>query len=111
MINPYDLGEFNLVEYSQKIQIDDIVRRVNKEVKHHVLQSYIEVMGFRLNLLTSKTRFNGVRYWFACPSCSKRVGTIYKHPISIQVGCRNCLRMQYRKQRFKGMIEGENALK
>ncbi len=106
MINPYDLGKNNLVENSQKIKIDDIVRRVNKEVKQQVLQSQIEVMGLKLNLLTSKTRFNGKRYWFSCPVCNNRVGTIYRHPISLQIGCRNCLKMQYRKQRFKGMIEG-----
>lgn len=106
MIKPNDLGEFNLVEYSQKIKIDDIVRQVNKEVKHQILQSQIEVMGFKLNLSTSHTRFNGKRYWFSCPICNNRVGTIYRHPISPQVGCRNCLKIQYKKQRFKGMIEG-----
>lgn len=106
MIKPYNLGKNNLVEHSQKIKIDDIVRQINKEVKHQILQSQIEVLGFKLNLLTSKTRFNGKRYWFSCPICSKRVGIIYKHPISSQIGCRNCLKMRYRKQRFKGMLEG-----
>jgi len=111
MIKPYYLGENNLVEQCQKINIDDIVRQVNKEVKCQVLQSQIEVMGLKLNLLTSRTRFNGKRYWFSCPTCNNRIGTIYRHPISLQVGCRNCLGIQYRKQRFKGMIEGSNLIK
>ena len=106
MIKPYDLGKNNLVEHSQKINIDDIVRLANKEVKRQILQSYIEVLGFKLNLLTSSTRFNGKRYWFACPICNSRVGTIYRDPVSLQIGCRNCLKIRYRKQRFKGMIEG-----
>lgn len=109
MISPNDLGKNNLVEHSQRIKIDDIVRRINKEVKQQTLQSQIEVMGFKLSLLTSKTRFNGTRYWFACPICNHRVGMIYKHPISLHVGCRNCLKINYMKQRFKGMIEGAEA--
>ncbi len=107
MIKPYDLGKNNLAEYSQKIQIDDIVRRINKEVKHQILQSQIEVMGFKLSLLTSRTRFNGKRYWFSCPICNNRVGIIYRNPVSLQIGCRNCLKISYRKQRFKGMIEAQ----
>lgn len=107
MINPYDLGKNNLVEDSQKIQIDDIVRRVNKEVKHQILQSQIEVMGLSINLSTSNTRFNGKRYWFVCPTCGRRVGVIFKHPLTFHVGCRTCLKIQYKQQRFKGMIEGE----
>ena len=106
MIKAYDLGKYNLAENSQKIKIDDIVRQVNKEVKHQILQSQIEVMGFKLSLLTSKTRFNGKRYWFSCPTCNNRVGTIYRHPVSLQIGCRNCLNIRYRKQRYKGMLEG-----
>ncbi len=107
MIKPYDLGKNNLVENCQKIQIDDIVRRVNKETKHQILQSQIESMGLKLNLLTSSTRFNGIRYWFSCPICNRRIGTIYRDPVNLTVGCRNCLNLQYKKQRFKGMIEGE----
>lgn len=105
MINPNDLGKNNLVEYSQKIKIDDIVRRINKGIKQQALESQIEILGIKLSLLTSDTRFNGKRYWFMCPFCSKRVGIIYKHPMSFQVGCRNCLKIKYKKQRFKGMIE------
>jgi|SRR3989344_7169836 len=106
MIKPYDSGKNNLVEYCQRIKIDDIVRRVNKEVKYQILQSHIEAMGFKLNLVTSRTRFNGTRYWFSCPICNNRVGTIYKHPISNHVGCRNCLSLSYKTRRYKGMIEG-----
>ena len=111
MIKPYDLGKNNLVEYCQKIRIDDIVRRANKEVKHQILQSHIEVMGLKLNLLASTTRFNGKRYWFMCPTCNRRVGVIFKHPLAYQIGCRTCLNIKYKKQRFKGMIEGETTPK
>jgi hypothetical protein len=106
MIKPNDLGKFLIAEQCQKINIDDIVRQVNKEAKQQILQSNIEVMGLKLNLLTSNTRFDGKRYWFSCPICNNRVGVIYRDPVSLQIGCRKCLKIQYRKQRFKGMIEG-----
>lgn len=106
MIKPNDLGKINLVENCQKINIDELVRKANKKIKHRILQSQIEVMGFELRLSTSRTRFNGERYWFLCPICNSRVGTIYKSPFNNQVGCRRCLKVQYKKQRFKGMIEG-----
>lgn len=105
MLKPYYLGNNSLADTSQKIVIDEVVKRVNDELKRHKLQAQIEVMGFSLDLLTTKTRFDGTRYWFACPLCHRRVRTIYKHPTSCQVGCRLCLGMKYRKQRFNGMIE------
>lgn len=107
MIKPNDLGKYTVVENCQKINIDDLIRRANKEIKQQILQSQIGVMGFELSLSTSRTRFNGERYWFLCPLCTCKVGTIYKHPVSQLVGCRNCLGIQYKKQRFKGMLERE----
>lgn len=105
MINPNDLGKYLVAENYQKININDLVRKANKEIKHRILESRIEVLDLRLKLSTSPTRFSGERYWFLCPGCDRRVGTIYRHPISSQFGCRICLRVPYKKQRFKGMIE------
>ena len=106
MIKPYDLGNFyNLVEQSQKIRIDELVAKAKKELKVKLVQSKIEALGIEIKLTTSKTRFNGERLWFACPMCNRRVGTLYKHPLQERIGCRNCLSLTYRKQRFKGMIE------
>lgn len=108
LINPYDLGINNPVsENCQKIQIDEIIRQASRNIKGQILQLQIEAVGFKLNLLTSKTRFNGTRYWFSCPICSRRVGIIYKHPMNNQIGCRECLGIKYKKQRYKGMIEGK----
>ncbi len=99
-----------LADISQKITIDEVVSRVNEELKRQKLQAQIEVMGFDLALSTTKTCFNGIRYWFSCPICGGRARTIYKHPTSSQIGCRVCLGLQYRKQRFKGMIEAQQFL-
>lgn len=105
MLNPHDLGDFLIVENCDKIKVDDLVSKTQRELKIRLLQSQIEVLGIEVNLTTSKTRFDGERIWFVCPNCERRVGTIYKHSTEEIVGCRICLNLKYRKQRFKGMIE------
>lgn len=105
MINPNDLGNFQLTENAQKINIDELVNRINKELKLRLLQAQIEALGIPVQLTTSKTRFNGDRFWFICPFCSKKVGILYKHPLQAVLGCRLCLDLKYQKQRFKGMVE------
>lgn len=105
MINPYDLGNFQLTENAQRINIDKLVSRINKELKLRLLQAQIEALGISVKLTVSKTRFNGERFWFICPQCSKRSGILYKHPLRAILGCRVCLELKYQKQRFKGMVE------
>ncbi|MBI2021814.1 hypothetical protein HYS93_02965 [Candidatus Daviesbacteria bacterium] len=105
MLSPYDLGNFLMVENCFKVNIDDLVSIVLKELKIRFLQSQVEVLGADVKFTYSKTKFNGKRYWFICPNCGRRVGTIYKHPTEDTFGCRICLNLRYRKQRFKGMME------
>lgn len=103
-MTPNDFGKI-LVEECQKIQASDFLRRYRRELKEAMLQSELEVVGLRVQLTTSRTGFGGVRLWFVCPSCGRRVGMLLKHPIEQVIGCRLCLRTDYRKHRYKGMIE------
>lgn len=105
MLPPNDLGNFLVVENFEKIKVDELISKVQKELKKSLLQAQLDLLGIPISLTTSKTKFNGERYWFSCPECKRRVGTIYKHPTSEIIGCRICLGLKYKKQRFKGMIE------
>ena len=105
MINPYDLGNSCLADYSRRINVDDLVREAKRKLKPELMQSQIETLGVQVKFTTTKTRFNGERLWFLCPICERRIHTLYQHPIQHIVGCRTCLRLVYSKQRFKGMIE------
>lgn len=105
MLTPNDLGNLLVLENCTKIRVDDLIRKVQKELKISLLRAEIEALGIKVSLTTSKTRFKGERFWFICPNCEKRVGTLYKYPLGVTVGCRNCFNLKYRKQRFKGMIE------
>jgi hypothetical protein len=104
-MKPNDFGKKLLTDQCQQIKLSDFVKETNVQIKETLLRSSIETEGYQILLSSSKTGFGGVRYWFDCPLCQKRAGVLYRHPMSQIVGCRKCLRLDYRKRRFKGMIE------
>lgn len=104
-MKPNDFGKKILTEQCQQIRLSDFIGNVRKQLKRYILQSSIEANGYQLLLNSSKTGFGGTRFWFSCPICSKRVGVLYKHPASEILGCRSCLKLDYRKHRYSKMIE------
>jgi hypothetical protein len=101
-IKPVSFGEILTVDQCKKIDISDLLREYRAQLKTTTLSA--DLMGVPLVLTSSKTRY-GSRYWFVCPNCSGRVGIVYQHPVSGVIGCRTCLKLDYRSHRFKGMIE------
>ena len=104
-LNPNDLGRKYLVEECQKISINTFSRQANKKVKEMLLTSQIETMDKTIEITTSNVYFGGVRYWFKCPLCARKIGTLFIHPLTQQIGCRTCLRLEYRSRKYKGMLE------
>ena len=51
-----------------------------------------------VSLVTTPCNFGGVRYWFACPVCSQRVGGLYLPPGDIYFCCRGCHNLTYRSR-------------
>lgn len=107
-MNPNDLGEFStlatVAENLVKLKITDVLKTVKSKMRRCLVQSELEVSGIKVRLQTSKTGFGGERLWFTCPDCGRRVGTLYRSE-SGGLGCQKCLRLTYRKQRYKGMTE------
>jgi len=106
-MKPNDFGKKYLAEQCQKIKIKDYLKKVNNKIKEELIKSELGVDGYNILLNRSRTGFGGTRFWFSCPICNKRVGVLYKHPTSQILGCRTCLRLDYRSHRFKGMIESK----
>jgi ribosomal protein L37AE/L43A len=52
---------------------------------------------FKIPLCTTNPHYGGVRWWFNCPNCSKRVGKLYNSGI---YACRTCVGMAYESQRL-----------
>lgn len=103
IIKPIDSGSF-LVETAKQININDLVKQFYLQAKESFIKSQINVEGLEVKLTTSKTRY-GLRFWFTCPSCNKRIGKLYKHPLTGVVACRTCNNLVYKSQKFKGMLE------
>ena len=105
-LNPNDFGKNKLtVEDCWGIDIKNFLTSYRQKIKEEFLSYQAEISGLKIEFMTSRTNFNGLRYWFKCPICKLKVGRIYKHPLSNLIGCRKCLNLDYRKRRFKGMIE------
>lgn len=104
-LTPNDFGSPLIVETCQKVKIDDLLKQCRDGFKESMMTSQLKFMGIDVELITTETKFNGVRFWFKCPQCERRVGVLFKHPLSQAIGCRLCLHLRYRKQRYKGMVE------
>tara|TARA_R110002073_G_scaffold299677_1_gene466745 strand:- start:254 stop:727 length:474 start_codon:yes stop_codon:yes gene_type:complete len=50
---------------------------------------------YNIELLKTQCNYGGYRYWWACPSCSKRVGMLYCAGIYV---CRHCIGANYQTQ-------------
>lgn len=105
-LHPHDLGTPLTVETCPKIKIDNLLKECRDGFKETMMTSQLKFMGIDVELITTETKFNGVRFWFKCPHCKRRVGVLFKHPLNNTIGCRLCLNLHYRRQRYKGMIEG-----
>lgn len=97
-LSPYNFNKDIFVENCSQIRIDSLLKTCREQLKKLTLEMEIAEMGLKLELTTSKTNFNGNRYWFECPICKRKSGVIYKHPITNQIGCRLCLGIEYKKK-------------
>lgn len=102
-----NLGKTFLVEDCQRVSVSDILREYRENLKETILRSQFEMINTSMRLTTSQTGNKGTRFWFACPHCAQRVGVLFKHPFHNLIGCRQCLNLEYRKRRFKGMLESK----
>lgn len=104
-LTPIDFGTSITIEDTPRIQIKDLLKQCRNGFKETMITSQLKTFGIEIELITTQTKFNGIRFWFKCPQCKRRAGVLYKHPISQVIGCRICLNLSYRKQRYKGMEE------
>ena len=106
-MSPNDFGNKFLVEDCRKVTMSEYLARAKRQMKEALLASEVCIFTTPIGFTTSHTAFGGTRHWFECPKCERRAGTLFVHPVTNEVGCRICLGLDYRKRRFKGMIETE----
>lgn len=105
-----DSGEKILADFAQRINIHSI-----KDCKSGDTVSvttggvHTPFRAHTIKITHSQVRNGGYRLWFVAPCCQKRVGILYFNPIMDRLGCRICANIEYRSQRYKGMIEAALA--
>ncbi len=50
---------------------------------------------YEVSLVTTPCNFGGVRYWFGCRTCGRRVGVLYLAPGDVHFRCRHCNNLSY----------------
>lgn len=50
---------------------------------------------YEVSLVTTPCNFGGVRYWFGCPHCGRRVVVLYLAPGDTHFRCRHCNNLSY----------------
>lgn len=93
-----------LVEACQKVDIQQVLEGYRASIKEDFRKSIFKVNEIVISLVESRTGNGGVRFWLQCPACMRRIGMLYQSP-SGAVGCRRCLKLDYRSHRYKGMVE------
>lgn len=56
-----------------------------------------EHLKYRVQLIKSYPYFGGVRYWFKCPKCGRKVSSLYCQKYFL---CRHCLNLCYKTQQM-----------
>lgn len=106
-MSPNNFGKTFLIDECPKLTVSEFLKQSKVTILNLLASEALSISDAPVKLITSQTGFNGTRYWFACPRCQKRVGVLFRHPISNTLGCRTCLGLNYRKRRYKGMIEND----
>lgn len=51
--------------------------------------------NYRVGLTTTRTPWGSLRYWWTCPNCGGRCGTLYLPPSARRFACRKCHDLTY----------------
>ncbi len=54
-----------------------------------------EHLDYSVFLETTQPQFGGVRWWFRCPTCRRRIQKLFLPPRASQFGCRHCHNLSY----------------
>lgn len=82
------------IDNIKSISINEIVRtaKAMETTPEGVLK---QLVNGEIKLTTTSLTY-GDRFWFVCPSCSKRSGKLYQYTNGLT--CRKCLNLKYRDQ-------------
>ena len=82
-----------LVEDCQKLPISLLQLDSGAE------QIYIGEQAVRI--VSTRCNYGGLRAWFVCPQCGRRVGVLYRKPLLTHFLCRHCQNLSYQLTKYR----------
>lgn len=82
------------VENCQKITISDFDFK-------DIEPSRVEINDQIIEFTKTKCNYGGNRYWFICPKCNRRIGVMYRKPLSNIFLCRYCNNLTYQLSKYR----------
>jgi len=79
-------------------------------IRLHYTWNKTERLDYKVFLTKTHPNYGGLRYWFVCPSCDKRVRKLYNPPSSKYFFCRICHNLTYTSCRESHKFDAINAL-
>jgi len=70
--------------------------------------SSIEINGQLVKVTVTDCNYGGIRIWFICPNCQKRVGKLFRKPLSENFFCRDCNNLTYLSTRLRRSLIEED---
>jgi hypothetical protein len=69
---------------------------------------------YPIQMVSTTCHYGGVRWWFACPTCKRRVGTIHLPPGARRFACRRCHDLTYAarqdRRHYSGLLGQYSAM-
>ncbi len=78
--------------HSMSVTVDTVARDPVIQICYWLLTHQSNEL---IRLTTTQPYFGGVRWWFACPGCRRRVGKLYRPQGKDQFACRHCHDLTY----------------
>jgi len=78
------------------VSLEELNAIVAQRLDNINYQSIIHGYLLKLSFTTTVPHLGGVRYWFVCPYCDRRVGTLYRPRFAGYFKCRYCYNLTYK---------------
>jgi len=101
-----DLGNFfmskTLIEHCQPVSASSLGLAAFNPTS-------IEINGQLVKVTATECNYGGIRIWFVCPNCQKRMGKLFRKPMSKSFFCRRCNDLTYLSTRLRRSLIEEDA--
>ncbi len=86
----------HIFELIPDVSLEELNAIIAQRLDNINYQSILHGYSLKLSFTTTVPHLGGVRYWFICPYCDRRVGSLYRPKFAVYFKCRNCYNLTYK---------------